>query len=109
MPSILIRREPPLALTDLFCGGSEIETMKRRSFVGCLLSLFAYPFAKSELPSRVKVVQYIDPRYIGREFRVIGERFVDGQNQHYRRGVPCVILEGDGVILHAYRDEIVAA
>lgn len=83
--------------------------MKRRSFIGCLLSLFVYPFAKAALPVRARVVKYIDQRYVGKEFRVIGERVVDGRNQHYRRNVPCVILEGDHVILHVYRDEIVAA
>ena len=83
--------------------------MIRRSFLGCLLSLFVCPFVKAEMPSRVRLVKYIDERYVGRTFRVTGERFVDCQNQHYRPGVQCVILEGDGVILHVYRDEIAAA
>lgn len=79
----------------------------RRSFIAWLLSLVARPWLCNELPSRARVVKYVDPKFIGQVFRVTGERYVDGRNQHYRRGVPCVILEGNGVVLHAYRDEIV--
>lgn len=62
------------------------------------------------LPSRVKLVSYVDASYVGNQFDVIG--FVDNprvMNRHYRPTEQLLEIRSEGVALHVYPNEVVPA
>ena len=87
--------------------------MNRRSFfgvVGCFATTIPLS-VKPILPSHatVRLVRYVDPSLVGGVFNLVGVTNKPRKaSQHYRNGEKLYRVEGNGLHLDVYADEIAA-
>lgn len=86
--------------------------MNRRSFVRAIAGLLSvFPVLRSvSMSGSVQVVKYVDPKYLGQKFNVVGKvKNPPVMNEHYRPGEQLIAIQSGGILLHVYQDEIVSA